>query len=57
MKTNFVSDSKNMATPVKLSAFIRKSILWERFIKLSIFTIPMIWVTTVGYRIREKRGF
>ena len=42
---------------MKLSELGRKNILWGRFIRLSVLTIPMIWITTIGYRIREKRGF
>ena len=40
-------------TVSKLSALIRKSILWGRFIKLSMLAIPMIVVTALEFDARE----
>ena len=38
---------------MKLSALIRKSMLWARFIRLSVFAIPMISVTSLESQARH----
>ena len=42
---------------MKLSVLHEKSMLWGRFIKLSILAIPMIWVTTLEFQTRKAPSF
>ena len=42
---------------MKLSTLVKKSRLWARFIRLSMLAIPMVWVTTRGFQIRQKIRF
>ena len=42
---------------MKLSVLHGKSMLWWRFIKLSMLAIPMIWVTTLEFQIRRASSF